>query len=37
MNEDRNVNIKIPKEVPFTLSHLTTTRNVQLNIKYNGS
>eukprot|EP00064_Thunnus_orientalis_P018782 superscaffoldBa00004443_g18888 len=32
MNEDRNVNINIPKEVPFTLSHFTINGNVQFNL-----
>ena len=36
MNEDRNVNINIPKEVPFTLSHFTINGNVQFNVNYNA-
>ena len=36
MSEDRTVNINIPKEVPFTLSHFTIDRNVNFNVNYNA-
>ncbi|KAL7405528.1 hypothetical protein ABVT39_002508 [Epinephelus coioides] len=34
MNEDRDVSINIPKDVPFTLSHVTINGNVQFNVNY---
>lgn len=37
MNEDRNASINIPKEVPFTVSHLTINGNVQFNMNYNAA
>ena len=34
MNKDRDVSINIPKDVPFTLSHVTINGNVQFNVNY---
>lgn len=37
MNEDRYVDINIPKEVPFTLSHFTLTEMFRFNVNYNAN
>ncbi len=37
VNKDRDVNISILKEVPFTLSNFTINGNVQFNVNYSSS